>query len=144
MEYVSVREEMDRAEKDADWGRVAQLSELLETFPDLRLVRDHYGQIKFCSREANDQVDSIEMDSCHTCDGKPIKLWTYITIDKRGTRLYSDPPAFIIADQNQKGFGEIPRPGWEELLEDYEISRSVILKVKLHMSGHPPINYFED
>lgn len=144
MDYVSAREELERLESDGEWGKVMQLSELLEAFPDLKLFRDHYGQIKYCSREANAEVDSIEMDSCHTCEGKPIKLWPFVYIDKQGTRLYSDPPLFVIADQNTKGFGEIPRAGWEEVLETAGISRSVMLKVKLHFSGHPPINYFED
>ena len=144
MEFVTVEEELQRLQVEGDWGKIAQLSEMFQAFPTLRLFRDHWGILRACAAEANQEVDRIVMDSCHTCDGKPIKLWTYAEIDSKGTRLYSDPPMFVVADQNQKGFGEIPRPDWEEELKSHGIGRFVITKVREHLRGHPPINYFED
>jgi hypothetical protein len=143
LDYVDLNEEIER-HRDGDWGKAMQIAEMQDAFPDLKLFRDHWGQIKFCSAAANDQVDTIEMDSCHNCDGKPIKLWTYVVVAPDGTRLYSDPPVFVVADQNQQGFGEIPRDGWEEELKEAGISRFVTQKVRDHLRGHPPINYFED
>jgi hypothetical protein len=143
MEFVDVTEEMQRLEAEGDWGKIAELSEMVKTFPDLRLFRDHYGILKYCSAEANSEVDMMEMDSCHNCDGQPLKMWAYVTIDQRGTKLYSDPPVFIVADQNQRGFGEVPREDWQDQLEASGISRQVILKVRWHLMNHPPIDYFD-
>jgi hypothetical protein len=144
MEYLDIDAELERLRIIDDWGRAMVIAEMLDVFPGLRLFRDCWGQIKFCSQEANVQTDTIEIDSCHSCDGKPIKIWPYVVIDPGGTRLYSDPPFFVIADQNQRGFGEIPREGWEEELKAAGLDRYVIAKVRLHLRGHPPINYFED
>lgn len=142
MEYVDIDEELARLHDD--WGRALQIVELQAAFPDLRLYRDHYGCLKYCSKAANSEVDSMEMDSCHRCDGKPIKLWPYVVIDPSGTKLYSDPPVFVVADQNVNGFGEIPREGWEEALKEAGIGRFVIQKVRDHLRGHPPISYLGD
>ncbi len=143
MDYVDIDEELDRL-RDGNWGLAVAIAEMADAFPDLRLFRDCWGNLKFCSAEANSEVDTMEMDSCHRCDGQPIKMWAYVVVDPNGTRLYSDPPYFTVADQNKNGFGEIPRVGWQEELEYYGISRKVIVKLKTHIAGHPPIDYFGD
>ncbi len=143
MEYVEVGAELLRLEQALDWGRLHQLSDMAQIFDDLKLYRDCWGTLKFCSATANPEVDRLDMDSCHSCDGKPIKVWPYMAMD-HDVRIYSDPPFFIVADQNQRGFGEIPREGWNGVLTDAGLSRSVIQRVGDHLRQHPPISYFED
>lgn len=143
MDFITVTDMNRRLEAAGDHKGLQQLADLAQTFPDLRLFADHRGNIKYCSAEANAEVDTMEIDSCHECDGKPIKLWVFVTLDPRGTKLYSDPPVFTVADQNPLGFGEIPREGWEQELEAAGISKDVIHRVRLHQRGHPPINYLE-
>jgi hypothetical protein len=144
MVFVDIDEEVDRLQLTDDWGRAVVIAELADRFPDLRLFRDCWGNLRHCSKTANPQVDAMEMDSCHNCDGKPLKVWPYLVVGKAGERLYSDPPCFTVADQNQQGFGEIPRAAWREGLEAEGIGLSVIRKVAWHLRAHPPINYFGD
>lgn len=143
MDYVNLQEELDRLERDGEQAKLQWLLELMVVFPDLNLFRDHYGQVKACSAEANPEVDCIEMDTCHDCDGRPIRVWPYIVMD-RGTRLYSDPPMFVVADQNVLGFGEVPRDGWDEALQAVGLDSSVIQMVRDHLSRHAPVSYLED
>lgn len=143
MEFIDVVQEIHRLEDGGDWGKLQQLSEMAFCFKDLRLYREHDGQLRYVSADANSEVDSIESNSCHECDGAPLKVFPFVVIDARGTRLYSDPPCFLVADQLQGGFGEVPRPGWKEQLEEAGISNTVIRKVKLLLEGHPPIPYFD-
>lgn len=146
MEFVDIDEEVQRLQLEGDAGfeRALLIAELADAYPDLKLFRDCWGMIRHCSASVNGKVDRMDVDSCHRCDGKPIKIWPFLITGKAGERLYSDPPAYIIADQNQEGFGEIPRTGWMELLESYGIAASVIEKVKLHVRAHPAIDYFGD
>lgn len=146
MNYIDIDEEVARLQLEGDAGfeRALLIATLADEYPDLRLFRDCWGMLRHCSASVNGKVTAMAVDSCHRCDGKPIKIWPYLVVGKAGERLYSDPPAFAIADQNQQGFGEIPRAGWEAALEAAGISASVIEKVKLHVKAHPAIDYFGD
>lgn len=111
-------------------------------FPNLKIFRDHYGTMKYCSDWANPRADLLELDSCHTCEGKPLKAWPHLMVED--IKLYADPPYVVIADQNQAGFGEVPRADWQESFLDLKIDKDLIRKVGGHLRAHPPIDYFED
>lgn len=145
MEFVDLQVEIRTLEAAGDLQKLSVLLELLASFPDLRAVKDRWGRLKYCSKSANEETDCIELaPNAHDCDGKPLEVWPYIVIDKVGTKLFADPPYYLVADQNTAGFGETPRQGWRELLEAAGLGRSAILKVKDYLARHPPVDYSED
>lgn len=147
MEFIDIDAEVARLQLEQDdtsFDRALLIAELADAYPDLKLFRDCWGMLRHCSASVNGKVTTIAVDSCHRCDGKPIKVWPYLVVGKAGERLYSDPPTFTVADQNQQGFGEIPRADWRLPLEAAGIAPSVISKVELHLKGHPPIDYLGD
>jgi hypothetical protein len=140
MEFVDALTEIHRLEDGGDWGKLVELTEMAEAFPDLRLHRDHWGRVRFCSREINGQIGDFEVEPCSICD-HAIKIWLYGVIDAKGKRIYSDPPYFVVAHRNVAGFGVIPTKDWEQVMEAAGVSRFVIGDVRRYLSGHPPINY---
>ncbi len=144
MEYVELIPELRRLENEGNLAKMSLIIDLLEAFPDLRLFRDGKSLL-LVSESANSEVDTLEINSwVHDCDGKPLEIRTYLTVDQLGTRLYSDPPSFTVADQNRNGFGEIPREGWKEQLQEASINWSAISKIKDYLERHPPVDYFDD
>lgn len=145
MEYVDIIEEIRRLEAAGAWEKLSLLDSIAEEHPDLKLFRDPYGRILFCAASAAPYTEDIELNpSSHDCDGAPLQAWVFVCVDKIGTRVYSDPPFFIVADQNVAGFGEIPRNDWRDHMKAAHISRFAMEKVADYLRRHPPINYVED
>jgi hypothetical protein len=143
MYFVSAVEEIRRLEDGGDWGKIVDLTEMLKAFPDLRLFRDHWGRTLYCSKEVNGEVHEIEIEPCSLCD-HAVKVFAYGVIDPKGTRIYADPPYLIVGRQNQKGFGVVPVPDWEQRYEAEGFDRLVIREVRDYLAGNPPINYIEE
>lgn len=118
------------------------LLELQSQFDDLKGVKDRWGNVRFISADANKYVEEIDLEhQSIDFDGMPIEVWPFIYWDLRGTKLYCDPACFIVGDKNTDGFGYNAREGWLEKMQEAQISRSVIMKVKDYLEKHPPINY---
>ena len=122
--------------------RMEILLELQDHFSDLKGIRDRWGNVRFVSNEANQYVENIDLEhQSIEFDGLPIEVWPFIYWDLRGTKLYSDPAYFIVADKNPDGFGYVPRKNWLEDMQAAKICKTVINKVKDYLDKHPPINY---
>lgn len=143
MEYLDFDTELQALNRAGKWPQAYVVCEVKQAYPDLRLVRDQWGQVLFCSRSANPSVQTLEIDDCHDLGGYPVAFRFYAVLDKRGTRIYSDPPSFILADHNPLGFGAVPRPGWDQTLEAHGLSAFAINKVRAHLHRHGPISYLE-
>lgn len=143
MDYLDLEEELDKIEISGDWGRVIQIMDMKSAFPDLKVFRDCYGRLAFCSQEANRDVDKVEMDSCHETNGQPLTARPFVFLDKHGAKLYSEPPHFVVATQNPRGFGEIPLENWEQALVTAKVNIDMIRKIRDHLLRHQPISYLE-
>lgn len=141
MDYLDIDEEISRICIADDWGKAAEIAQMASAFPNLRLFRDysHHGLLRYSSPDVNSEVDQLDV-----MRGEVLAVGLYAVIDSRGSRLYSYPPVFEIGDQNHKGFGYLPRPGWREAMEEAGFSRHVIDQVQDLLDRHPPVNYMED
>jgi hypothetical protein len=106
--------------------------------PNLKVYEDFQGVIKLCTSDANEYVDNIEVEY-RTDDGGSLLVAPFL-LSKEG-KLYSDPPYFVVGARNTKGFGVIPLNDWKSLLTDWNISDSVISKVKNYLGQHQRVDY---
>lgn len=140
MEYVDLDEEICKL---WDAGNTRELSDVLalrDAFPDLKAVRAG-DRLRYCSAIANEDVDCIDIGYNYADSGGALMIWPFARF--REGAVYSDPPSFLVGWQNEKGFGEIPRPDWREHLQDYGLSQCAIDKVGDYLERHPPIDYAE-
>ena len=137
MTPLDIEVELDRLAYDGDWAGMMRISEARLGFPDLTLVKAGH-ETRMCSRESNILVNRVEIDNTTEFT----KVWCFMEIDMKGTRVYSDPPMYVVADRYEVGFGEQPREGWKADLERAGLDRSVIIKVKEHLEAHPPISFY--
>lgn len=145
MRYLDLNKyaiELAQKWSQANQRKMETLLELQSQFTDLKGIKDRWGNVRFVSSEANKYVEEVDLEhQSIEFDEMPIEVWPFIYWDLRGTKLYSDPAYFVVADKNPHGFGYMPREGWKEKMEEAEIGRSVINKVKDYLDRHPPINY---
>jgi hypothetical protein len=145
MEFIDLYQEIQRL---ADAGQNEQagiLKAYLEFWPNARAFRHPiWGDLRICCRDANVEVNQLELGhQAAVHDHLPMEVWPFVAIGPH-ERLHSDPPCFIVADAPVKGFGEIPREGWRDDMDEEDINRHIIQKVGNYLERHPPVLYDDE
>lgn len=144
MDYMSVRDEIKQLILNDDYIRAGEMEGILEAYPDSHGVRGPYGDFRVCSETLNPDVDHLELEhQALIHDDCPLRVWFYAVVGKHD-RIFSEPPCFAVAEANHAGFGEIPCEGWEQELRLAKIGERAIMKLKLYLERHPPVDYTED
>ena len=97
---------------------------------------DVLGNIRNVSAEANSCCNQVFIDHTyrdHCTD--PVCVWPFLVQD--GQEIFSDPPYFHVACNNQKGVGYKPDPDWFERMTEAHVSIIVIAKIKSYLERHP-------
>jgi len=136
MEYLDLDVEVARLNLGGDWGRAVEIVELTSSFKDMRLFRDGTS-IRYCAGEVNKNLHSVDIRQ----EGDLIVAMPFAIIKPSDTPIYSDPPRFVVATQNQNGFGLIPVPGWEDKMAEVELDQNMIRFVRRHLLAHCQADY---
>jgi len=129
----SVKEDIDLLVKESE-SKLAdanKLKRLLDAYPDLetKTIRK-YGKVYY-SASINSKADkSVLRHSCGCCNDAPLEVMPYI--ETPDGRVYSNPPSFIVGEQNALYYSDVPNKGWSETLKKANIPDSIIMSVAAH------------
>lgn len=139
--YVSLLKHLEDLEQNLgpDSNTYKTASQAFRDHPNLRAYLDHIGVIRLCSTDVNPFVDT--MDITHRTEQGSLEILPFI--NDKGSRIYSDPPIYVVGYRNPKGFGEVPLADWEDLMKDSGLSVEVVRKVKWYLRAHRAVNYDE-
>ena len=144
MEFIDPCDEILRLMSEGKPEQAGIIEAFWDTWEDLRVFRSRWGDLRFASAEVNEHVDEIELEhQAIEDDGAPLEVYPFSAVGPHD-RLYSDPPCFVVADAVVGGFGESPRPGWEEEMRAAGIARLVIEKVRCYLDKHQAVYYSEE
>ena len=113
-------------------------SEAYAAHSNLRVYEGPDKVIKLCSADFNSYVDTVDF-SYRSDSGGSLLVYPFL-YSKEG-RVYSDPPYFIVGSRNETGFGVFPLPDWKKHLQDWQISDTIIDKVRQYIGSHAPVSY---
>lgn len=86
-----------------------------------------------------DQFTQTNIDTITKEETRALYVWPYTTLED--TKVYSNPPYFVVATENKAGFGFKPEDGIEVRLEECELPLKLIRKVRSHLKSMPPITW---
>lgn len=100
-----------------DFVRFYQLRDAARKYRDLRVYEDNRGRQYFASMQINTlpvlQKRISFVPDYFAPDVAPAWLWISLRDHELQQTIYSDSPQTEVACRNPRGFGVIPRPGWE-------------------------------
>lgn len=135
MSYVNLDEYANRL-IDANCTReYTDVRVALMNYPKLKgFVFD--GRTLLLTKEVNDFVDLFESGTSE--DGK-VYVRTYLM--DSGVQLHSSPAVFYVAQHNVNGFGLVPYPNWQSVMERWKINPDLIESIDKWLQNRPPVNY---
>ena len=108
-----------------------KLERVLDKFPDLCCYEGRWKKEVVYSEGVNAKVTKYDSrHNCGCCDDSPLEIWPYLECE--GTRIYSNPPCFMVGQRSYKG--DISYPDWEEKLKKANIPEDIINSVALHFN----------
>lgn len=125
----SITEDIEKLRREAEekTQEAANLSKLLELYPDLKKKVGRWNRIAYYSQSVNSQVDTYyTRHNCGCCSDSPLEVWPYLTTPFGP--VYSDPPFFFIGERSD--YGDRPNSNWELDLRSSGIPESLIDKMK--------------
>lgn len=125
------QEEIDKFKKEIELkqNELAKLEKLYLAYPDLVKNVNRWKTVKYCSKSVNPIAVDYELKhNCGCCSDSPLEIHPYVNTEFG--RIYSDPTGMFIGEDSYCGDRE--RLGWKDDLRKYNISETLINKVKLH------------
>jgi hypothetical protein len=115
---------------------VVSEQDLLAQFPDLLHFKDFQGFTRNTSSFANSKVTGcifgVDLE----------RRWFAFPYVKIGQwEVHSNPPAILIGRDLQSGFGVVPEPGWEEIVQANSMPKYIVKEIREYLSGRPPIDW---
>ena len=143
MEFIDLKAEVKRLMAAGEPEQAGIIEAYMDTWPDIRGFRSRWGDLRFCSYEANEVALEVELEhQAAVNDHTPMEVWLFVAVGPND-KLYTYPPCFVVADAPACGFGEIPREGWDDLMEEMDIRPAAINKVRDYLERHAPCLYEE-
>ena len=131
-----LQERVDNLQKQID-----EIEAVRKIYPDVQVNSDRWNHERHFSALANKDVDEVDFrHSCGCCQDAPLFAWPYVELED-GTKVFSDPPKFYIADGvGDFGIGERPDPDYEWMgkLKVLGIQEKVRGKIAVYLNEHPP------
>jgi len=110
----------------------ANLTKLLELYPDLRKVSGRWNKKAYCSKEVNSKVTNFDMrHNCGCCADSPLEIWPYLETEYG--RVYSDPTDFRTGERVDYAYDR-PYPNWQEKMKNAGIALIIIWNQKKAVS----------
>lgn len=111
-------------------------------YDDLVVHRDNSASsmmnTKFVSSKVDKVADEVEFTTRQLQDTIIVEAHPYTTVD--GYKVYGQM-YFNVGTVHTEGFGVAPKPGWEDLMEESNIHKPAIRKVRNYLRCNPPITY---
>ena len=132
MSDISAKILLLRKEAQQKLEEAHKLELVLDKFPDLRSYEGRWKKEVVYSEGANTKVTKYDSrHNCGCCEDSPLEIWPYMEYE--GTRIYSDPPCFVVGEK-ESWTRDRPYEGWQDKLKEANIPNTIISTIEYHFT----------
>ncbi len=129
---------------DEDYVTFYHLRDVARKYRDLQVFEDGVRRY-YCSRHVNVMPNTARkinfVSNYWVPEIAPAWLWVSYRDAEVGCVVHTQPPQVEVAIRNPRGFGVVPKPGWENECVGHGFGKSIIAFVNDFLKRHTPIGY---